>query len=182
MVTCAICIIFGELGEKSRQRGGGSFFDSYPIVRYNISAGISVLPLSVVFVGMIALNNLCLKYVEVSFYNVARSLSIVFNVLFTFLILGEKTSMLTCSTLAIVLYGFYIGIEGEVNFSLFGTVAGVASSIFVSLNSIFTAKVLPKVQNDKSLLLYYNNVNALVLFIPLIVAFEYQVVLTYHQL
>lgn len=174
-ITCLICIVFGEIGERSRQKGGGSYFDSYPIVKYNVASGVSVMPLSIVFVGMIALNNLCLKYVEVSFYNVARSLSIVFNVLFTFIILGERTSILTCSTLVIVLYGFYIGIEGEVNFSLFGTVAGVLASVFVSLNSIFTAKVLPKVQNDKSLLLYYNNVNALVLFAPLIIAFEYQV-------
>lgn len=175
-ITCLICIVFGEIGERSRQKGGGSYFDSYPIVKYNVASGVSVMPLSIVFVGMIALNNLCLKYVEVSFYNVARSLSIVFNVLFTFIILGERTSILTCSTLVIVLYGFYIGIEGEVNFSLFGTVAGVLASVFVSLNSIFTAKVLPKVQNDKSLLLYYNNVNALVLFAPLIIAFEYQVI------
>lgn len=30
----------------------------------------SVLPLSVVFIGMITFNNLCLKYVGVAFYNV----------------------------------------------------------------------------------------------------------------
>lgn len=66
----------------------------------------------------------------------------------------------------------YIGIDGEVNFSLIGTTAGVVSSIFVSLNGIFTSKVLPKVNDDKSLLLYYNNVNAIFLFLPLIVFFE----------
>jgi hypothetical protein len=106
---------------------------------------------------------------------VARSLSIVFNVIFTFLILGKSTSLLTCSTLLVVLGGFYFGIEGEINFSLFGTLAGVISSVFVSLNSIFTAKVLPLVNEDKSLLLYYNNVNAMILFIPLIILFEKEV-------
>jgi drug/metabolite transporter (DMT)-like permease len=73
------------------------------------------------------------------------------------------------------MFGFYLGIEGEINFSLFGTLAGVVSSIFVSLNSIFTAKVLPLVNEDKSLLLYYNNVNAMILFIPLIIIFEKEV-------
>lgn len=140
---------------------------------------------------MITFNNVCLKYVEVSFYNgnniifyfifylfynlfliVARSLSIVFNVIFTFLILGKTTSLSTCLTLLVVIYGFYLGIEGEINFSFFGTVAGVISSVFVSLNSIFTAKVLPLVNEDKSLLLYYNNVNAMILFLPLIIIFE----------
>jgi solute carrier family 35 (GDP-fucose transporter), member C1 len=107
--------------------------------------------------------------------NVARSLSIVFNVIFTFTILGESTSMLTCSTLLVVILGFYMGIEGELDFSLVGTIAGVLSSVFVSLNSIFTAKVLPKVNGDKSHLLYYNNFNATLLFIPLIFLFETQV-------
>lgn len=52
-----------------------------------------VLPLSVVFVLMITTNNLCLKNVGVSFYYVGRSLTTVFNVLLTYLILGNKTSL-----------------------------------------------------------------------------------------
>ncbi len=46
-----------------------------------------VLPLSIVFVSMIAFNNLCLKFVGVSFYYVGRSLTTVFNVFFTYVIL-----------------------------------------------------------------------------------------------
>jgi GDP-fucose transporter C1 len=52
----------------------------------------------------------------------------------------------------------------------------VLSSVFVSLNSIFTAKILAKVDNDKSLLLYYNNLNASILFLPLIILFETEVI------
>lgn len=133
---------------------------------------VAVLPLSLVFVGMITFNNLCLQYVTVSFYNVARSLSIVFNVIFTYLILGNKTSALTGSCLIIVIVGFILGIDGELNFSLIGTACGVISSVFVSLNSIYTAKILPSVNNEKSLLLFYNNLNAFFLFIPLICSFE----------
>lgn len=109
--------------------------------------------------------------------NVARSLSIVFNVIFTYLILGKSTSTMTAATLLIVIFGFYVGIDGEINYSLFGTSAGVLASVFVSLNSIFTSKMLPKVENDKSLLLYYNNFNASVLFLPLIILLESHVIL-----
>lgn len=84
---------------------------------------------------------------------------------------------MTCCTLLVVIFGFYLGIEGEIDFSLLGTLAGVLSSVFVSLNSIYTSKVLPKVDNDKSQLLYYNNFNASFLFIPLIFLFETQVTL-----
>jgi hypothetical protein len=41
---------------------------------------LQVLPLSVVFVGMVVFNNLTLKYLGVAFYNVGRSLTTVFNV------------------------------------------------------------------------------------------------------
>lgn len=39
---------------------------------------------------MIATNNLCLKYVDVAFYYIGRSLTTVFNVVFTYILLGEK--------------------------------------------------------------------------------------------
>eukprot|EP01037_Dinobryon_pediforme_P032139 gene32139-36952_t len=73
--------------------------------------------------------------------------------------------------------GFVSGVQGEIGFSLLGTSAGVLASLFVSLNSIFTTKVLPLVDNDKSLILYYNNLNASYLFIPLIFLFEGQILL-----
>lgn len=38
---------------------------------------------------MIASNNLCLKYVGVAFYFVGRSLTTVFNVIFSYTILGK---------------------------------------------------------------------------------------------
>jgi hypothetical protein len=41
---------------------------------------------------MIVFNNLCLEYVEITFYQVARSLTIVFNIVFAYFVWGEKTS------------------------------------------------------------------------------------------
>jgi GDP-fucose transporter C1 len=121
---------------------------------------------------MITFNNLCLKFVEVSFYNVARSLTIVFNVFFSRVFLGIPTSFKTILCLGIVIIGFLIGSHGELNFSLIGTVSGVMSSLFVSLNSIFTKKVLPVVDDNHWKLTFYNNVNASFLFIPLMLIFE----------
>lgn len=68
VVTCLICILLGNIGEMSRKNGlKYTFFEEFPLVRYRPISGIAVLPLSIVFVGMIAFNNLCLQYVEVSF-------------------------------------------------------------------------------------------------------------------
>jgi GDP-fucose transporter C1 len=189
VVTTFICYAAGEFGENSRkneyravshEEGSEasarkpSFFSQFPKAEYKVMTGQRVFPLSFVFVGMITFNNLCLKWVEVSFYNVARSLTIVFNVVFTNVLLGSNVSTHTMGCLAIVVIGFFIGSNGEVNFSLRGTTAGICSSLFVSLNSIYTKKILPAVDNDHWRLTFYNNVNACILFIPLMLIFEHQ--------
>lgn len=72
----------------------------FPTLRLDLRVARSILPLSVVFIGMITFNNLCLKYVGVAFYNVGRSLTTVFNVLLSYLLLKQTTSfyaLLTCS-------------------------------------------------------------------------------------
>lgn len=71
----------------------------FPTLHLDLKVARSVLPLSVVFIGMISFNNLCLKYVGVAFYNVGRSLTTVFNVLLSYLLLKQTTSfyaLLTC--------------------------------------------------------------------------------------
>ncbi|CAL4093550.1 unnamed protein product, partial [Meganyctiphanes norvegica] len=103
-----------------------------------------VLPLTVVFVSMISMNNFCLKYVGVSFYYVGRSLTTVFNVLFTYLILGQKTSVAAMTCCAIIVAGFFLGVdqEGESgSLSLIGVLFGVLASASVSLNAIFTKRI-----------------------------------------
>lgn len=65
----------------------------FPSVSFKLKTSREVLPLSVVFIGMITFNNLCLKYVGVAFYTVGRSLTTVFNVVFSFVILKQTTSL-----------------------------------------------------------------------------------------
>ena len=71
------------------------------------------MPLSVVFVGMITFNNLCLQNVDVSFYYIGRSLTTVFNVLLTFFILGQKTSLAAILCCGTIVAGFYLGVDQE---------------------------------------------------------------------
>ena len=172
VVTCGISYLLGEYGAR---QGAKDFWRQFPVVRVDTAKCMQIMPLSLVFVGMVMFNNICLKYVEVSFYNVARSLTLVFNVILSYLWMGETTSPRVLLTLLIIILGFIVGIDGEVNFSLLGTSAGVVSSLFVALNSIFTAKMLPLADNDKGKLLFINNCNASALFLPLIFLFEWDV-------
>ena len=67
VVTCIVCILLGHMGEKKRQEGVESFLNEFPKVKFSLPTTIAVLPLSLIFVGMITFNNVCLQYVEVSF-------------------------------------------------------------------------------------------------------------------
>ncbi|XP_050527258.1 GDP-fucose transporter 1 [Daktulosphaira vitifoliae] len=136
----------------------------------------NVLPLSVLFILMITTNNYCLKYVGVTFYYVGRSLTTVFNVILSYLILGQVTSKKCFICCFIIIFGFFLGIDQENisgSFSLVGTVFGVLSSFSLAYYSIQIKKVLPFVNNKIWLLSYYNNVYASVLFIPLLIV-EFQ--------
>lgn len=156
--TVIACYFLGELG-----------FENIP--RFEIKRDIlkQILPLSCVFTFMIVFNNLCLKYVEVSFYHVARSLTIIFNVIFDFVILGQRTSVNAMFACAMVVSGFLIGNNQEMRWSLLGVVFGVTSSFFVAMNAIYMKKKFPLVNNDPWRLTLYNNANASVLFLPLII-------------
>jgi len=172
VVSCVICQVLGNMGEVNRSQGITSFTNEWPKIRPSVKTARAVLPLSIIFVGMVGFNNLCLQYVEVSFYNVARCLSLVFNVLLSYFVLMKLTSFNACLSLVVIILGFILGIDGEVHFSFVGTVYGVLASLFVSLSFIYTAKVLPAVDNDKSLLIFYNNANAVFLLAPLVLLFE----------
>ena len=67
VITCVICIVLGHMGEGTRSRKQPSILNDFPIVKFNLPVTLSVLPLSLIFVGMITFNNICLQYVEVSF-------------------------------------------------------------------------------------------------------------------
>ena len=187
LVTAAIVSILGEFGRRStganksmeNEQQQSSFFSQFPPFEFDFKTSQKVMPLSIVFVLMIALNNLCLQYVEVTFYQVARGLTTVFNVVLSYFYLGESTSFRALLCCGMIIAGFYMGVENEVRFTLVGTMFGVASSLFVCLNALFTKKYIQYVDgNNQYKLLLYNNLNAMVLFIPVILmAGEHRVLL-----
>ncbi|KAK1798608.1 hypothetical protein P4O66_006900 [Electrophorus voltai] len=146
----------------------------FPSIKLDLKVSREILPLSVVFIAMITFNNLCLKNVGVAFYTVGRSLSTVFNVLLSYVILKQTTSLYALLCCGVILGGFWLGVdqEGEAgSLSWSGVIFGVIASACVSLNAIYTKKVMPVVDGSIWKLSYYNNLNACVLFIPLLVLF-----------
>ncbi len=72
VVSVGICGILAAIASQG--------YITYPPFKIDLKIAREVLPLSLIFVGMIAFNNLCLKHVSISFYMIVRSLTTVFNV------------------------------------------------------------------------------------------------------
>lgn len=164
LLTVILCIGCDKVAQKKPE------LLSFPSTTFDRKLSREVLPLSIVFVAMITFNNLCLASVGVAFYTIARSLVTIFSLIFTYFILGKKTSLPALATCVIIISGFSLGVnqEGEVgSLSVLGTIYGVIASSMVALNAIYIKKILPVVDNDIWKLAYYNNINACVIFIPL---------------
>ncbi|EFN85987.1 GDP-fucose transporter 1 isoform X2 [Harpegnathos saltator] len=153
---------------------------------FNIDTFKKVLPLSILFAGMIATNNLCLKYVDVAFYYIGRSLTTIFNVVFTYLLLGEKTSFKCIICCATIISGFWLGVDQEQvagSLSVIGTFFGIAGSLLLALYTIHMKWTLPDVDQDVFLLSYCNNMYSIVIFIPLmLINGEHITVFNYEKL
>eukprot|EP00762_Andalucia_godoyi_P004489 ANDGO_08178.mRNA.1 GDP-fucose transporter 1 len=162
MIVALVCIIFcGELSKYTS-------FQFIPAFEFNIDTARTVAPLTGIFVAMILFNNLCLQYVEVSFYQVARSLTIVFNIFFTYTILGKTTSMRSMQCCGVVVIGYILGSVGEVRFSWAGLIFGLLSSVFVSVYSIYVKRTLDYLENNEGRLMIYNTVLACIFLFPFV--------------
>ncbi|KAI8983111.1 triose-phosphate transporter family-domain-containing protein [Pilobolus umbonatus] len=162
VVALIVLLIWAQIGKSNK------IFSIIPPYEFDINIAKKVAPLTFVYVGMLALNNLCLQHVEVTFYQVARSLSINFTILFTYLILGKKTSKPALVACFVVFLGFAIGSYGEINFSMVGVIYGVGSSAFVALYGIYVQKTLVIVDNNQWKLLHYNTTLAIIFLTPLV--------------
>lgn len=131
---------------------------------------LSVFPLSLLFCAMVTMSNLCLKNVEVSFYQISRSLGIPLiplikleievSIMHSFLLFGEKTSCRIVLSCFVIVTGYALGINGEINFSLKGTLYGLGASIVGAFYTILLKYYLSHVMPDRWELTFYNNLNS----------------------
>lgn len=165
-IAFGLCVI---LGYFSKWRPN---LITFPEPHIDFKIARQVFPLSIMFVGMITFNNLCLRNVGVAFYYIGRSLTTVFNVVLTYVVLKQPTSVNAVICCGVIVGGFILGVDQEQvagTLSIMGVIYGILASLFVSLNAIFTKKVLPFVDENIWRLILYNNFNAFWMFLPLMI-------------
>uniref|UniRef100_A0A914ICB5 GDP-fucose transporter 1 n=1 Tax=Globodera rostochiensis TaxID=31243 RepID=A0A914ICB5_GLORO len=124
---------------------------SFPDMPIDLRLSREVLPLSLVFVAMITFNNF-----------VQCGLFLPYP--------GPDHLQTGIALLLLIVAGFLLGVNQEDvagTLSINGVIYGVLASLFVALNAIFTKKTLPTVGDSIWRMTMYNNLNACLLFPPL---------------
>lgn len=166
VVTAFICLVIKALSKKFPK-----VFDFPDGSPFSPATFRAVFPLSFLFTCMITFNTLCLKNAGVSFYYIGRSLTTVFNVALTFVVLKEKVSWGVVGWCCVIASGFILGIDQESiggTLSISATLYGLLGSFCVAYYAVQTGKVLPYVNKNIFLLSYYNNVYSIITLLPII--------------
>lgn len=163
VVSLFMGAVLGHLGTKR------PLLSFIPPFDFDRPTARQVLPLSILYVLLLSLTNLCLRHVEVSFYQLVKSLAIVFNIVVQWLVLDIASSERVLMACGLVTLGFALGTIGEVRFSWLGLAAGVASSLVQAFYNVHIKKALPAVQGSTWRLQNYNTALSVVILFPAVV-------------
>ncbi|KAJ5077787.1 solute carrier family 35 [Anaeramoeba ignava] len=177
--TSVILYFVGEAGKTN------PLFDFIPPFKIEFERCKKIFKLSFVFAAMIIFGNYCLKHVAASFFVIARSMHIVFNVSLSYFLLGQKTDFSIIKACIIVTLGYILGSVGEVKFSWQGFVFGLIASFLSALYPIVMKQSLenkedennPNEEEEKKKfsngeLMIYNNTLAIGLLFPFVLLSE----------
>ncbi|OII72138.1 translocator [Cryptosporidium ubiquitum] len=148
--------------EKKKQK------ESCPQFSAEMKKLLKILPMSICFVGLVAFGNICLKYVQVSTYQLARSGSLIFTVIVSYFMLGQKQTWQSILACIVVCAGFLIGSLDRSTLSAMGIITGLASSFCQVFYNVFMKKCMNYFNGDAVQLMKYNQCISTILLIPCI--------------
>lgn len=97
---------------------GSTMRTLFPPISPSLPIFCRALPLGAVFALLLVLNNACLLFVHVSFYQVARSWTIIFNIILSKTVFSTPISTFQIVCAAIVVLGYTIACDGELSIPL----------------------------------------------------------------
>ncbi|ETW77247.1 GDP-fucose transporter [Heterobasidion irregulare TC 32-1] len=133
----------------------------------NIALIKGLAPMIALNVVGLSSNNYTLKYVDTSFYQVARGLVLPLTVLTSFIFLNTRPSIRILLSCSIVTVGFFVGVflDGT-HVSTLGIVFGVASSLMTALHAVVMKRSLDVVGGSALHLSWYSNLLSAVVLAP----------------
>ncbi|CAG7850417.1 SubName: Full=Related to GDP-fucose transporter {ECO:0000313/EMBL:CCA69630.1} [Serendipita indica DSM 11827] len=138
---------------------------------------VGLWPMILANVIGLSANNYCLKYVDASFYQIARGLVLPLTVVLSLIFLkASRPSIRVLAACAVVTAGFFVGVllDGSPSSDskkansnmILGVAFGLLSSVTTAGHAIIIKRSLPVVNNDAIELAWYSNVLSSALLIP----------------
>lgn len=115
-------------------------------------------------------SNYSLKFVDASFYQVARGLVLPFTVLTSYIVLRTRPSLRILISCAVVSSGFFIGVFlDNVHVSNLGILFGISSSLMSALHAAVMKRGFQVVEGSALSMSWYSNLLSSVLLLPFII-------------
>nr|VZI16599.1 unnamed protein product [Spirometra erinaceieuropaei] len=121
------------------------------------------LKLPVIFSLMVTFNNMCLYYLDLPVYFVARSFSPIFNVILFYRTLRDRHLVFLLPGIALIIVGYIVTMTEENSINLLiaeGVILGILASLLVELYALETNKLPEKSAQVYLKQVYLNNVCA----------------------
>jgi len=137
---------------------------------FNLEICKGLAPMVTLNIFGLGFSNYTLKYVDASFYQVARGLVLPFTVCTSYFVLHARPSLRILLSCAIVSVGFFVGVflDGT-QVSPLGVCFGVASSVITALHSVVIKRSLNIVNGSALLLSWYQNAICSILMVPVVI-------------
>ncbi|CAA7266227.1 unnamed protein product [Cyclocybe aegerita] len=137
---------------------------------FDLATCKGLIPMVGLNVFGLSFSNYTLKYVDASFYQVARGLVLPFTVCTSFIFLHARPSLRILLCCAVVTMGFFIGVflDGT-PISLVGVFFGVASSAITAVHSVVIKQSLQVVGGSALSLSWYTNLLSAAVILPLLI-------------
>jgi len=137
---------------------------------FDINVCKGLVPMVGLSVVGLSFSNYTLKYVDASFYQVARGLVLPFTVCTSYFMLNARPSLRILFACGLVTLGFFVGVflDGTA-ISLIGIFFGVVSSAITAIHSVIIKQSLSVVNGSALLLSWYTNLLSALVLIPVIV-------------
>ena len=136
-------------------------------LEWKLDVALAVLPVSILFMGMVVLNNWFLMWSSVGFYAIGKSFTIPMSVTMSYLVLGQSSSMKTVIACMVVSAGIFVGSYFNVEMDWRGLVLGALSSLFTAGYQIAVKRGMLLLGGDQWKMSFYNSVWVVLLLLPL---------------
>ncbi|KAI0694136.1 hypothetical protein BC835DRAFT_1350852 [Cytidiella melzeri] len=138
-------------------------------LEFNLQVVKGLIPMIGLNVLGLSFSNYTLKFVDASFYQVARGLVLPFTVATSYVFLQSRPSFLALFACSLVTLGFFVGVflDGT-SVSLVGVSFGIASSMITAIHSVVIKKSLEVVKGSALHLSWYTNLYSTILLLPIL--------------